>query len=69
MRNLDNIMFMLLLLGDLLASVYGLFSAYQFFYANIIVDKMHYGFIVVMAMLYLIYRTNGNNNNKNASCV
>ena len=50
MRNLDNIMFMLLLLGDLLASAYGLFSAYQFFNANIIVDKMHYGFIVVMAM-------------------
>lgn len=69
MRNLDNIMLILLLLGDLLAIVYGLFSAYLFFDANILVDKMHYGFIVVMAMLYLIYRTNGNNNNKNASCV
>lgn len=69
MRNLDKIMLILLLLGDLLAIVCGLFSAYRFFNADIIVDKMHYGFIVVIAMLYLIYRANGNNNNKNASCV
>ena len=69
MRNYDMIKYVLLLLSDILAGVYGLFCVYQFFDSGLIVDKMHYGFIVVFASLYFIYRTNGGNHNNNAPCV